>query len=101
MTWTPCESRPCAGAALPLWAPRVHEELKVGSRISVLAYTDTKSYGASSLYAASGVRFDADDVAITQTLAGHLAMVMTSERENDQLVRAVHGRTVIGQRRAA
>lgn len=81
----------------PLWAPRVHDELKVGSMISVLVYSDTESYGALSLYAPSGVQFDADDVAISQTLAGHLAMVMTSGREIDQLGRAVHGRTVIGQ----
>jgi GAF domain-containing protein len=81
----------------PAWAPRVVEELKVGSLISVLVYTDTQSYGALSLYADRGARFDADDVAIAQTLAGQLAMVMTSGREIDQLGRALHSRTTIGQ----
>lgn len=81
----------------PRWAPRVHDELEVGSLISVLVYTDTHSYGALSLYAHRGVRFDADSVAIAQTLAGQLAMVMTSGREVDQLGRALRSRTTIGQ----
>lgn len=79
------------------WAPRVVDELGVGALISVLVYTDTQSYGALSLYADRGVRFDADDVAIAQTLAGQLAMVLTSGREIDQLGRALHSRTTIGQ----
>jgi GAF domain-containing protein len=81
----------------PAWAPRVVDELEVGSLISVLVYTDTQSYGALSLYADRGARFDVDDVAIAQTLAGQLAMVLTAGREIDQLGRALHSRTTIGQ----
>lgn len=81
----------------PLWAPRVHDELGAGSLISVLVYTDSHSYGALSLYAPRGLQFDADDVAIAQTLAAHLAMVVAAGRESDQLGRAVHNRTLIGQ----
>jgi GAF domain-containing protein len=81
----------------PRWAPRVAQELEVSSLISVLVYTDTQSYGALSLYAPRDNAFDADSVAIAQTLAGQLAMVMTSGREIDQLGRALHSRTIIGQ----
>ena len=81
----------------PTWAPRVHHELDVDSMMSVLVYTDDASYGALSLYAHRGQHFDADDVAITQTLASNLAMVLTSEREIDQLGRALHSRNTIGQ----
>ena len=81
----------------PCWGPRVHDELGAGSMVSVLVHTDARSYGALSLYAARGARFDPDDVAIAQTLAAHLAMVMAAGRESDQLGQAVHNRTIIGQ----
>ncbi|PKH40646.1 GAF domain-containing protein [Nocardioides alpinus] len=81
----------------PVWAPRVHDDLKVGSMISVLVYTGTQSYGALSMYAHRGGRFDADDVAIAQTLAVQLAAVLTTSREIDQLGMALHSRTIIGQ----
>ncbi|KRE96162.1 hypothetical protein ASG76_03745 [Nocardioides sp. Soil774] len=81
----------------PRWGPRVHAELGAGSMISVLVHTDAGSYGALSLYAARRVRFESDDVAIAQTLAAHLAMVVAAGRESDQLGRAVHNRTIIGQ----
>ena len=81
----------------PRWAPRVHEELGVGSMMSVLVYTDTQSYGALSLYGRAGRRFDSDDVAVAQALAGHLAVIMSAGREIDQLGLALHNRTLIGQ----
>ena len=81
----------------PRWAPRVHEELGVGSMMSVLVYTDTQSYGALSLYGRSGHRFDSDDVAVAQALAGDLAVIMSAGREIDQLGLALHNRTLIGQ----
>lgn len=81
----------------PEWAPRVHDELKVGSMMSVLVYTRTQSYGALSMYAYRGERFDCDDVALAQTLAVQLAMVVASSREIDQLETALHSRTIIGQ----
>ena len=65
--------------------------------ISVLVYTEARAFGALSLYAPRCVQFDDDDTAIAQMLAGQMAMTMTSGREIDQLGRAVHGRTVIGQ----
>jgi len=69
----------------------------VGSMMSLLVYTDRHSYGALSLYAQRGNTFDADDVAVGQALAGHLAVIMTSGRDIDQLGLALHNRTIIGQ----
>src|SRR5699024_7536191 len=68
----------------PTWAPRVHDELDVTSLMSLLVYTDERSFGALSLYAGEGQRFDADDVAIGQALAAQLGVVMAAEREIDQ-----------------
>jgi hypothetical protein len=65
--------------------------------LSLLIYTDSESYGALSLYASKGRCFDADDVAIAQGLAGHLAVIMAAGREIDQLGAAMHNRTIIGQ----
>lgn len=81
----------------PLWAPKVHDELGVGSMMSLLVYTNARSYGALSLYARHGKRFDADDVAVGQALAGHLAVILTAEREIDQLGLALVNRVTTGR----
>jgi GAF domain-containing protein len=81
----------------PTWAPRVHAELGVGSMMSLLIYTDAHSFGALSLYCGDGCRFDADDVAVAQALAGHLSVAMAAERQIDQLGLALHNRNLIGQ----
>ncbi len=79
------------------WAKHVHADLRVHSMMSLLIYTDRTSFGALSLYASRAQGFDADDVAIGQGLAGHLAVIMAAGREIDQLGTAVHNRTIIGQ----
>ncbi len=81
----------------PLWAPRVHAELGVGSMMSLLVYNDRRSFGALSLYARDGERFDADDVAVGQAIAAQLAVAVAAEREIDQLGLAMHNRIIIGQ----
>ena len=81
----------------PRWAPRVHAELGMGSMMSLLVYTDDQSFGALSLYARDGKRFDADDVAMGQALAAQLAVVTAAERQIDQLGLAMHNRLLIGQ----
>ena len=81
----------------PRWAPRVHRELKVSSMMSVLVYTDRHSFGALSLYSQRGYRFDGDDVAVGQALAGHLAVIMNAGREIDQLGLALNTRLIIGR----
>ena len=81
----------------PIWAPRVHAELAVDSMMSLLVYTDEQSFGALSLYCVDGCRFDADDVAVAQALAGQLSVIMAAERQIDQLGLGLHNRNVIGQ----
>ena len=81
----------------PLWAERVRAELGVGSMMSLLVRTDRHSFGALSLYAQRGNSFDADDVAVGQALAGHLAVISSAERKTDQLGLALVSRTIIGQ----
>jgi len=81
----------------PVWAPRVHTELRVDSMMSLLLYSGGRSMGALSLYCKDGCRFDADDVAVGQALAGQLSVVMAAERQIDQLGLGLHNRTVIGQ----
>ncbi|MGF9755715.1 GAF and ANTAR domain-containing protein [Microvirga sp. 0TCS3.31] len=81
----------------PTWAPRVHTQLRVDSMMSLLIYTDEHSFGALSLYCEDGCRFDADDVAVAQALAGQLSVAMAAERQIDQLGLALHNRNLIGQ----
>jgi hypothetical protein len=81
----------------PRWAPTVHDELGVGSMMSLLVYTNEQSYGALSLYAQQGRRFDVDDVAVGQAIAGHLAVIMTAERQIDDLGVALVNRITIGR----
>ena len=81
----------------PVWAPKVHHELGASSMMSLLVFTGENTYGALSLYAVGGQRFDVDDVAVAQTLAGHLALSMSAEREIDQLGMAIISRLVIGR----
>ncbi len=65
----------------PRWANTVTADLGVHSMLSLLVFTERQSYGALSLYASGGRDFDADDVAISQGLAGHLALIMATSRE--------------------
>ena len=51
----------------------------VDSMMSLLVYTDEHSFGALSLYCGTGGRFEADDVAVAQALAGHVSVVMAAE----------------------
>ena len=81
----------------PAWAPRVHEQLGVDSMMSLLLFSDGHSFGALSLYCEAGCRFDADDVAVAQALAGHLSVAMASEKQLDELGLALHNRNIIGQ----
>ena len=79
------------------WARRVRDELDVGSMLSLLLYTEGKSYGALSLYTVRGKHFDADDVATGQALAAHISVIVTAERQIEQLGVAIDNRNTIGQ----
>jgi hypothetical protein len=81
----------------PSWAPRVHRELGAGSMMSLLLYTEKRSYGALSLYGDTDHAFDAGDLASAQVLAGHLAVLMDAGREIHHRGLAMQSRTVIGQ----
>jgi hypothetical protein len=81
----------------PTWAKRVREDLGVGSMMSLLIYTEPRSFGALSLYAREGARFDADDLAVGQALAAHLSVIVSARRQIDQLGVAIDNRTVIGR----
>lgn len=81
----------------PVWAQRVRAELGVDSMMSLLVYTDEHSFGALSLYCQDGCRFDADDIAVAQALAGQLSVTMAAERQIDELGLGLHNRNVIGQ----
>jgi GAF domain-containing protein len=81
----------------PVWAPKVHHEFGASSMMSLLVFTGDDTYGALSLYAVNGQHFNADDVAVAQALAGHLALSMSAEREIDQLGMAIISRLVIGR----
>lgn len=81
----------------PAWGARVHQELGLGSSMSLLIFTARGSYGTLSLYAERPRAFSADDLATAQALAGHLAVSMAASREIDGLGVALASRTVIGQ----
>ncbi|WP_374455696.1 GAF and ANTAR domain-containing protein [Nocardioides sp.] len=81
----------------PSWARRAAADLEVGSMMSLLVYTDDDAYGCLSLYADRGVRFDADDVAVGETLAAHLAVTLAAGREIHGLGLALNSRLVIGR----
>lgn len=81
----------------PRWAPKVHDELGVGSMVAVLLHTKDQSFGALSVYGDRRDAFEPDDLAVAQVLAGHLAVSIAAARTIDQLGVAVVSRTVIGQ----
>lgn len=75
----------------PLWASRVHRELGLGSMMSLLVYREKqRSYGALSLYAEQGHRFEADDWAIGQALAGHISVILRGTSDRPARHRGAH-----------
>ncbi|GAA5107697.1 GAF and ANTAR domain-containing protein [Alloalcanivorax gelatiniphagus] len=81
----------------PTWAKRACEDLGVGSMMSLPIHTEPRSFGALSLYARAGGGFDADDLAVGQALAAHISVIISAERQIDQLGVAIDNRTVIGR----
>jgi GAF domain-containing protein len=79
------------------WGRRAHAELGLGSSMSLLVFTARESYGTLSLYSERVGAFGADDLAVAQALAGHLAVSLAASREIDGLGMALASRTVIGQ----
>lgn len=81
----------------PNWGPRVHADLGVGSLLSMLLYTDERSYGALNMYSDAVDGFTQDDVMVADTLATHLAVAMADAQEIEHRGLAMVNRTVIGQ----
>lgn len=79
------------------WGPRVVEKLGINAMMSLLLYTDTDSYGALNLYADRDHVFDHRQIALAQSLAGHLAVALADSIEIHNRGRAMVSRTVIGQ----
>lgn len=81
----------------PNWAPLAHREVGVTSILSLLLYSDERSYGALSLYGDRPRAFDRDDLALAASLAGHVAVSIAAGRKIDHLGIALGSRTIIGQ----
>ena len=81
----------------PVWARRVTRELAVRALLSLLLYTEDRSFGALNLYADEGHGFDDDDLALAENLAAHLAVAISDGQEIEHRGRAMISRTIIGQ----
>ncbi len=81
----------------PVWGRRVHQDLGLGSMMSVLVFSGRHVYGTLSVYGTGPGTFTADGLATVQALAGHLAVSLAAGREIDGLGLALTSRTVIGQ----
>ncbi len=81
----------------PTWGAQIHAELGVGSLLSMLLYTDERSYGALNMYSNRTDGFTQDDLVIADALATHLAMALADAEEIENRGVAMVNRTVIGQ----
>lgn len=81
----------------PVWGPKIHAELGVGSLLSMLLYTHERSYGALNMYSNRTQGFTEDDLIIADTLATHLAVALADGEEIENRGVAMVNRTVIGQ----
>lgn len=81
----------------PTWGPKVHAELGVGSLVSMLLYTNERSYGALNMYSNHTDGFSHDDLVTADTLATHLAVALADGEEIENRGVAMVNRTVIGQ----
>lgn len=81
----------------PQWAHQVREELGVQSLLSLLLFTHERSFGALNLYSDHPGAFTADDVAIAENLAAHLAVAVSDGNDIQDRGKSMISRTVIGQ----
>lgn len=81
----------------PEWARQVHEELGVGSLLSMLLFTHERSFGAMNLYCDRPGAFTGDDFTIAESLAAHLAVAVSDSRDIHNRDKSIISRTVIGQ----
>ncbi len=81
----------------PRWSEVARSDLGVHAMMSLLLYTNARSYGALNLYADQVDGYDAEDHAVAQALAAQIAVSLAARREIDQRGIAMANRTVIGQ----
>lgn len=81
----------------PRWRPTVMEKLGINAMMSMLLYTDSDHYGALNLYADDAHAWDHRQIAVAQSLAGHLAVAVADATEIANRGRAMVSRTLIGQ----
>lgn len=81
----------------PTWGPKIRAELGVGSLLSMLLYTNNRSYGALNMYSDHTQGFTQDDLSTADALATHLAVALADGEEIENRGVAMVNRTVIGQ----
>lgn len=81
----------------PRWSRQVHDELGVGSLLSMLLFTHERSFGAINLYCDRAGGFTGDDFAVAETLSAHLAVAISDGRDIQDRDKSIISRTVIGQ----
>lgn len=81
----------------PRWAPRAHQELGIGSMLSLRLFTADSTVGALNLYAMQSHSFSEVSHLEAGTLTAQCAVAMASADTIDNLQVAVRHRTTIGQ----
>ncbi len=72
-------------------------EVGIGSMLSLQLYVSGDNLGALNLYSSSPEAFDDESEHVGLLLAAHAAVAMASARREEQLVRAMETRDLIGQ----
>lgn len=80
----------------PRWGPMA-AHLGLHSAVSTCMYTNRRTVGTLSLYAAEADRLDEEDAERAQVLASHAAVAIDFLQEESGLRRAVETRNIIGQ----
>jgi GAF domain-containing protein len=81
----------------PRWGSRLAERTGLHSSMSFRLFAASGSFGALNLYARRPCGFDAGDVLDGHVLAAMVAVAVAGTLKEEQLVRGLQTRTVIGQ----
>jgi transcriptional regulator with GAF, ATPase, and Fis domain len=79
------------------WGPALVSRVGMRSVLSFRLATRRDTFGALNLYAADAGAFDHEDVFEGEVLAAHTSVVLATSLKEEQLLRALESRTVIGQ----
>ncbi len=81
----------------PKWGPRVCTEMGVRSMLAFQLYNSRDSLGALNLYSRTTHAFDEEAYAVGVVFASHAAVALTGAQNEENLLRAVQTRNLIGQ----